>query len=53
MTFKPSTDLPDYTKWTQEQLAVVAHNYHLQLLKMHNTLQDLRLELLKAKEISE
>ena len=49
MTFKPSTDMPEYKTWTHDQLVVAATNYHNQMLKMHNTIQQLRLEL-KDKE---
>ena len=52
MTFKPATDLPDYSTWTHAQLVAACANYHEQLIQMHNTIQDLRLAL-KNKESTE
>ena len=53
MTFTgPCQDLPSYATWTHDQLVAAAINYHNQMLKMHNTIQALRLELMK-KESSE
>ena len=49
MTFKPSTDMPEYKTWTHEQLVVAVTQYHRQVVQMHNTIQALRLEL-KDKE---
>jgi len=52
MTFKPTTDLPDYTKWNHAQLVAAATNYHEQLIAMNATIEALRLAL-KAKESTE
>lgn len=49
MTFTPCRDLPAYATWTHAQLVAAAKNYHNQLVAMHNTIQQLRLEL-KDKE---
>lgn len=48
MNFQPARTLPEYQKWEQGPLAIACREYHLQLIQMHDAVEQLRLDLRAA-----
>lgn len=48
MSFHPVNNMPDYTKWSREELETTVRHYHQQVVAMHDALAQVRLDLRAA-----